>query len=622
MKVFNEVNEQVRLFTSFYPERIDLKLSYASTQDATTITISLHSYSQARYVKYTEITVPERLAGMFFLGAQYFNTGESNLFDSLTINGNRLVKDTDVAKTPEVKAWAAEHLGDKGASGAVPLLQAMITDREITSSSTYLKETAEESLKKINFINSIADPNQRIEIGLTQADIVIRKWAVDELVRQNPSDLEDQLNNLLTTAQTNNDEEFAFYISMKLEELKEGPALVINYPQDGSTVKETTIFVSGSSYGRPFMEELKLNPGINTYTKEVVDHDGNRIVKTITFTQANAAPVLAAIPDKIVRQGQLLTFTVSATDSDDTELTYLAYDLPPGASFDSSTRTFSWTPDLTATGINMPPKPSIYMPKFLVLDTAGLSDLQQANIITTRPPTPVGLTAVSISNNQINVTWKDGLYEAGYALEMAKNNAFNPIQAGFRAGQNVTSYSFQRISPGTYYFRIKAYNDLGESAYSNTVSAVIQGPPAAGTITPSKGLSLSGAAVNLTTSYSDPNGWQDLNQVQLLINTAIDGKNCAYVKYVPSTNKLYFANDAGTAWLGGFTLGSANTIENSYGKLDCAKTTVSSSGNTLTVNWNITFKPSFVGIKNTYLLAIDKASVNSGWVQKGTWEIK
>lgn len=62
------------------------------------------------------------------------------------------------------------------------------------------------------------------------------------------------------------------------------------------------------------------------------------------------APLLAAIGNQTVTEGQLLQFTISATDPDGDTLTYSATGLPAGATFDPVTRTFSWTPTLAQVG--------------------------------------------------------------------------------------------------------------------------------------------------------------------------------------------------------------------------------------------------------------------------------
>jgi len=65
---------------------------------------------------------------------------------------------------------------------------------------------------------------------------------------------------------------------------------------------------------------------------------------TITVTSANFAPVLSPIGDKYVTIGQVLSFTVSATDPNNDLLTFSASNVPSGADFDPTTHVFSWVP--------------------------------------------------------------------------------------------------------------------------------------------------------------------------------------------------------------------------------------------------------------------------------------
>jgi hypothetical protein len=58
----------------------------------------------------------------------------------------------------------------------------------------------------------------------------------------------------------------------------------------------------------------------------------------------NRAPVLAAIPGKVVDEGSLLSFTVIASDPDGDELTSSLDSAPAGASIDPATGLFTWTP--------------------------------------------------------------------------------------------------------------------------------------------------------------------------------------------------------------------------------------------------------------------------------------
>jgi hypothetical protein len=71
---------------------------------------------------------------------------------------------------------------------------------------------------------------------------------------------------------------------------------------------------------------------------------------TITVGNVNRPPVLGSIGNKQVSEGQLLQFTITATDPDRDALIYSASNLPPGATFDPATQTFSWTPGYDQAG--------------------------------------------------------------------------------------------------------------------------------------------------------------------------------------------------------------------------------------------------------------------------------
>ena len=85
----------------------------------------------------------------------------------------------------------------------------------------------------------------------------------------------------------------------------------------------------------------------------VGDMNGNPVSVSVVGGTASIdrPPVLAAIGSKTVNEGATLTFTISATDPDGDVLAYSASNLPLGASFDSATRTFSWTPAYNQGGV-------------------------------------------------------------------------------------------------------------------------------------------------------------------------------------------------------------------------------------------------------------------------------
>ena len=99
-------------------------------------------------------------------------------------------------------------------------------------------------------------------------------------------------------------------------------------------------------------------------------------------THTNHAPVMSAIGGKSVVAGTTLSFTVSATDSDGDSLVFSASNLPSGAAFSASSRTFSWTPDSSQGGSY----PGV---RFQVSDSS-LTDYEEITIAVTVEASGVG----------------------------------------------------------------------------------------------------------------------------------------------------------------------------------------------------------------------------------------
>lgn len=93
------------------------------------------------------------------------------------------------------------------------------------------------------------------------------------------------------------------------------------------------------------------------------------------------------------------------------------------------------------------------------------------------PNAPSGLTATMISTNQINLSWTDNSNtETGHKIERALS-ASGPWTQIATVGANVKTYQNTGLSMNTtYYYRVRAYSSLGDSAYSNVASATTKGP--------------------------------------------------------------------------------------------------------------------------------------------------
>jgi len=136
---------------------------------------------------------------------------------------------------------------------------------------------------------------------------------------------------------------------------------------------------------------------------------------------------------------------------------------------------------------------------------AGSQYSQSSNVATTTPAWPVApgsLTAATASDSQIDLKWEDNAgNETGYKIERSTDNQnWNLLTT---TAANATSYSDTGLSEGaTYYYRVRATNNYGDSTYTSSVSATtLPTSPSSLSVT-----SLNGSQVSLS--------WQDNSSIE------------------------------------------------------------------------------------------------------------
>src|SRR5207244_13195144 len=86
-------------------------------------------------------------------------------------------------------------------------------------------------------------------------------------------------------------------------------------------------------------------------------------------------------------------------------------------------------------------------------------------------PSPSTLAATAISRSEIDLSWTDNsANEDGFRIERSTDGTnFAEIAT---VGPNVTTYADTGLTRNKqYYYRVRAYNSAGTSAYSNVASA-------------------------------------------------------------------------------------------------------------------------------------------------------
>jgi predicted phage tail protein len=89
-----------------------------------------------------------------------------------------------------------------------------------------------------------------------------------------------------------------------------------------------------------------------------------------------------------------------------------------------------------------------------------------------KPTAPSNLQASQIVPGSVSLTWIDNsVNESSFQLQRSTSNKFNQNIVNIPIAANTNFYNDVAIQPNTiYYYRIRAINGLGTSAWSNTAT--------------------------------------------------------------------------------------------------------------------------------------------------------
>jgi hypothetical protein len=212
--------------------------------------------------------------------------------------------------------------------------------------------------------------------------------------------------------------------------------------------------------------------------------------------------------------------------------------------------------------------------------------------------------------SSVSLIWsRDGTQQSSLEMGYEGIGVYSVLIGPFEVGTEIT------------------YQVRGVDVDGNAVTApiapqsftVISRPPEVGTITPSSGSGPAGTTVTFTTTWLDPDGWEDLKHCYFHIGDSPSLMNNVTLLYDAKKDRLWIRSDDGSTWLGGDAPGSANVLENGQARVDCSLTTVHAAGDTIRVEWAICFKPTFTGTKKlgSKCKDIHLARAKGEWM--GTW---
>ena len=133
---------------------------------------------------------------------------------------------------------------------------------------------------------------------------------------------------------------------------------------------------------------------------------GDGTTVSILLNHANNPPILKPIGPKLVNEYALLSFTIIGDDLDSDPLDFSATNLPPSASFNPSSQSFSWTPTSTQAGV--------YSVTFAVSD--GSLTTSEVVSITVNDGLPVTSASPTSVTYGVTPSRSITIYGTGFAL--------------------------------------------------------------------------------------------------------------------------------------------------------------------------------------------------------------
>jgi len=211
----------------------------------------------------------------------------------------------------------------------------------------------------------------------------------------------------------------------------------------------------------------------------------------------------------------------------------------------------------------------------------------------------------ALSNSQCTVTWagSSAVFSGNQltlTLALTFTSAFHGNKVVYTAAQDNGGNNTGWITMGVY----------GVTGAATTYPAAVAVQPNYGT--------LSNASITFT--FDDATSYQNLSSVQALINTAVDGRSACYVAYNRIYQELFLVQDNGDAGHPiGMPLNGSGTLSNSQCSIAGAGSSVSGSGQRLTLILNVTFTPAFAGHRAIWTATQTFSGGNSDWQALGAW---
>ena len=275
---------------------------------------------------------------------------------------------------------------------------------------------------------------------------------------------------------------------------------------DFSTGLDGSMARFGSEYGAMLVKVSAASITFQFVTR------GGQIIDTYTMGPDAGTPNTPTnFAATSINSGQsTLTWTDNAINEDG----YRIERSVNGGSFLEVGATIANENNFTAGGLTIG---NLYSFRVRAVNNAGVSGYSNAaepqGGTSTAPTAPTNLTATGASSSQINLSWTDGsANEVGFSVERCQGSACTDFAEIVHTSAGVANYQDGgRSAATTYRYRVRAFNGIGNSGYSNIAPATTQAsggptePPSNLRVTP---LSSSTIALSWTDDSANEDGFK------------------------------------------------------------------------------------------------------------------